>query len=323
MHDLDIWMVTAARPDYVAGVTHFAVYGHNHTIQDLSFNRLKDVCVGDVFTYTCGSDVYVYDVTSFFSDWRENVTAKYVDDFSLSPSLFYIISCGRGEHRYKDIVVEGTLRAVVPASDFYFDPVFYRDSFLKDEGVAYKEEDLTDTVSASCVYGSDLSVSGSVPFPADETLFDGCVSGEGSSSAPVLISSFLDVHMEDGKLSASCLSEDGCVVSCTMALFDSDGLVLARWQQPGDMPSVSLEDGASYAVGVLSVGDLSYEEPQAFFFKYHDGGISYDGEKDSASNGAPVWGERLFFALLVLFISVLGCVCVTLFVRDFFGERCV
>lgn len=34
-HDLDIWMVTEARPDYELGKTHMAIYGHNHTVQDL------------------------------------------------------------------------------------------------------------------------------------------------------------------------------------------------------------------------------------------------------------------------------------------------
>ena len=48
-YDLDIWMVTAARPDYTLGETHMCIYGHNHTAQDLSFNRLKDVEVGDAF----------------------------------------------------------------------------------------------------------------------------------------------------------------------------------------------------------------------------------------------------------------------------------
>ena len=42
-YNLDIWMVTAARPDYELGKTHYCIYGHNHTVQNLSFNRLKDV----------------------------------------------------------------------------------------------------------------------------------------------------------------------------------------------------------------------------------------------------------------------------------------
>lgn len=89
-HDLDIWMVTEARPDYELGKTHFAIYGHNHTVQDLSFNRLKDVTVGDVFTYTTDTGIWIYDVTRFFADWRELVTQNYIDNFSLPADKCYL-----------------------------------------------------------------------------------------------------------------------------------------------------------------------------------------------------------------------------------------
>ena len=128
-YDLDIWMTTAARPDYELGKTHFAIYGHNHTVQDLSFNRLKDVVVGDVFTYTTKDGVYIYDVTRFFADWREIVTKDYVDNFSLPADKCYIISCGRNEYRYKDIVVEGTLRCVVSIADYEKAPDYYKYSY--------------------------------------------------------------------------------------------------------------------------------------------------------------------------------------------------
>ena len=128
-YDLDIWMTTAARPDYELGKTHFAIYGHNHTVQDLSFNRLKDVVVGDVFTYTTKDGVYIYDVTRFFADWREIVTKDYVDNFSLPADKCYIISCGRNEYRYKDIVVEGTLRCVVSIADYEKASDYYKYSY--------------------------------------------------------------------------------------------------------------------------------------------------------------------------------------------------
>ncbi len=128
-YDLDIWMTTVARPDYELGKTHFAIYSHNHTVQDLSFNRLKDVVVGDVFTYTTKDGVYIYDVTRFFADWREIVTKDYVDNFSLPADKCYIISCGRNEYRYKDIVVEGTLRCVVSIADYEKAPDYYKYSY--------------------------------------------------------------------------------------------------------------------------------------------------------------------------------------------------
>ena len=133
VHDLDIWMVTVARPDYILGETHYCIYGHNHTVQDLSFNRLKDVRPKDVYTYTTEDGVYIYDVTRIFADWREQVTWDYVDNFTISPDKMYIITCGRGEYRYKDLVVEGTLRMVVPIDEFAEDPDYYMYELREEE----------------------------------------------------------------------------------------------------------------------------------------------------------------------------------------------
>lgn len=108
-YDLDIWMVTLARPDYELGNTHLCIYGHNHTAQNLSFNNLAQVQVGDEFYLYAESGYYRYEVTGFFADWRSNITQNYVDNFSISSDKCYILTCGRNEYRYKDIVVEGTL----------------------------------------------------------------------------------------------------------------------------------------------------------------------------------------------------------------------
>ena len=108
-HNLDMWMVTAARPDYVLGETHYAIYGHNHPVQNLSFNRLKDLSIGDTFKLISEKGIYIYEVTDIFSDWRENVTRKVVDNMELPETDCYIITCGRNEHRYKDLVVKGVL----------------------------------------------------------------------------------------------------------------------------------------------------------------------------------------------------------------------
>lgn len=112
-YDLDIWMVTAARPDYVLGSTHYCIYGHNHTAQDLSFNRLKDVEVGDYFYLTAESGRYIYLVTNVFAVTRESATSDYVDNFTISNDKCYIITCGRDDgvhnYRYLDLIVEGTL----------------------------------------------------------------------------------------------------------------------------------------------------------------------------------------------------------------------
>ena len=110
-HDLDIWMTTAAHPDYILGKTHYCIYGHNSPTQDLSFNNLKDVTVGDYFLLTSPTHVYVYDVTDFYAQWRELVTRDPICNFELPKEKCYIITCGRGQYRYRDIVVVGTLNA--------------------------------------------------------------------------------------------------------------------------------------------------------------------------------------------------------------------
>lgn len=108
-HNLDMWMVTSARPDYRLGTTHYVIYGHNHTRQNLSFNRLKDLEIEDTFILISDKGIFHYIVTEIFSDWRENITKKVVDNMNLTKEYCYIITCGRNEHRYKDLVVVGKL----------------------------------------------------------------------------------------------------------------------------------------------------------------------------------------------------------------------
>ena len=121
-YDLDIWMVTAARPDYTLGETHFCIYGHNHTAQDLSFNRLKDVEVGDAFYLTAESGRYTYRVTNVFAVSREEATSNYVDNFTIGSDKCYIITCGRDDgvknYRYLDLIVEGTLEEQMPLLEY-------------------------------------------------------------------------------------------------------------------------------------------------------------------------------------------------------------
>jgi LPXTG-site transpeptidase (sortase) family protein len=123
--DLDMWMVTMARPDMQLGKTHLAIYGHNHTSQNLSFNNLKNAAVGDEFYLYAESGIYTYEVVNIFSDWRTDTTSKYIDDFSIGADVCYIITCGRdnfligGEGtRYKDFLVEGHLTSRTSLSDY-------------------------------------------------------------------------------------------------------------------------------------------------------------------------------------------------------------
>lgn len=117
-HDLDLWMVVAARDEYVLGQTHYCIYGHNSTKQDLSFNNLQPNCkLGDTFTLTNEDGVYEYTITKLFSESRSRVTKNYVDNFNIDKNLCYIITCGRNEHRYKDFIVEGTLTKFTPLEE--------------------------------------------------------------------------------------------------------------------------------------------------------------------------------------------------------------
>lgn len=117
-HDLDLWMVVAARDEYVLGQTHYCIYGHNSTKQDLSFNNLQPNCkLGDTFTLTNEDGAYEYTITNLFSENRTRVTKNYVDNFNIDKNLCYIITCGRNEHRYRDFVVEGTLTKFTPLEE--------------------------------------------------------------------------------------------------------------------------------------------------------------------------------------------------------------
>ena len=119
-HDLDLWMVVAARDEYVLGQTHYCIYGHNSTKQDLSFNNLQPNCkLGDTFTLTNEDGVYEYTITNLFSENRTRVTKNYVDNFNIDKNLCYIITCGRNEHRYRDFIVEGTLTKFTPLEELF------------------------------------------------------------------------------------------------------------------------------------------------------------------------------------------------------------
>ncbi len=111
--NLDIWMVTAARPDYVLGETRYCIYGHNHTVQDLSFNKLQKVNVGEYFYLTGDSGRYVYKITNVFAVSRDDALVQYVDNASIGSDKCYLITCGRNDgvrnFRYLDLMVEGTL----------------------------------------------------------------------------------------------------------------------------------------------------------------------------------------------------------------------
>ncbi|MBR3436363.1 MAG: sortase [Lachnospiraceae bacterium] len=119
--DLDMWFTVSASGSLVPGKTHYAIFGHNHTVQNLSFNRLAEVSPGDYFTLTRGDTVYIYLVTDLLAMERNAGRTAYAYDDSVDPALCYIFTCGRDymlldgvSTRYKDFIVEGTLWKQVP-----------------------------------------------------------------------------------------------------------------------------------------------------------------------------------------------------------------
>jgi LPXTG-site transpeptidase (sortase) family protein len=118
-HDLDVWMVVQANDSYVLGETFYAIYGHNATTQDLSFNRLQtDVKLGDTFTLTNEDGIYTYEVTDLYSLSRQNVNSQIINNWDLPYTKCYLITCGRNEHRYKDYICEGTLVSFMTLDEY-------------------------------------------------------------------------------------------------------------------------------------------------------------------------------------------------------------
>ena len=151
-HDLEAWMTVQARPDYELGETHFCIYGHNAVSQELSFNKLRYVQIGEYFIITSGDKVYYYEVTDFFANWRESVTRDIVDNFDISKDKCYIITCGRDEYRWRDIVLVGDLKEVYTLEEWEKGEIHYYEVLKNDYkkiGVRNEKEKALLQISAS------------------------------------------------------------------------------------------------------------------------------------------------------------------------------
>ena len=229
-HDLDIWMTTAAHPDYVLGKTHYCIYGHNSPTQELSFNYLKYVQPGDYFILTSATDVYLYDVTDFYAEWRPAVTESPVCDFSISPDKCYIITCGRDQYRFKDILVVGTLRRKYTLSEWEKE---------KDEIVSERRENTE--------YFEDTREQLSLKM---EMQGGGLVA---TLTAP------------DGRP----IKDAGLCVTDTDGIFVSpNGAVFDKTDNNGQIKySISsFEDGAEYVIGGYKLNDPEFRDPNDVLF---------------------------------------------------------
>ncbi|MBR0086773.1 MAG: sortase [Lachnospiraceae bacterium] len=106
-HDLSIWMITSARPDYIPGETHFVIYGHYHEVQNLSFNRLHELKTGDSFTFTTKRETISCVIHRIYALSREEVRDQITDNFSLPAGRIYLVTCGKGKDKGLDLVIEG------------------------------------------------------------------------------------------------------------------------------------------------------------------------------------------------------------------------
>ena len=282
-YNLSIWLTTVSSPDIKLGETHYAIYGHNHLVQDLSFNRLKDVQIGDGFTLTKENRIYSYKVTDIFADWRSSGRKKYATNMNQDPSLCFIFTCGRDHWllngqatRYKDYIVVGTLQGVYSATEWQ-DKENIPPS-LEKETVAF-------------------------------------ITGN-------LVKTRLDVQTESGAqgmiLKVAHFDEnDRFVQGSVLSILDSDGIEVISWVQEGEFKEIHLPEG-TWVIAVTELAD-KYEEPPGKEVTVSSSltkilTIGEETEEKPISNS-----ESL---LIIAFISaVLTAVFLTLFIVSFWKHR--
>ena len=280
-HDLDIWLTTAACPDLELGKTHYAIYGHNHPVQNLSFNRLKDVQPGDSFTLTKGNDVYLYSVSEIFAEWRNVGRKKYAEDLSQDPDVCYIFTCGRdywplnGEStRYKDYIVKGVL---------------------------VKEMSLKEWNEA----GKTASGSGSSESPDEDN----------TKEEKALMKSVLKVTAKpkadsDGfTIFASVKDESGNFIpDARLALMNSDGNAVMSWIQADEPTELTVPEG-TWVIGVTEIDKDLYQEPpgKEIVITSKDVEIRRVGEETEegaiSNSGAILTAACLSAAMAVIFLA--------------------
>lgn len=115
--DFNMWMTVLYNPKMKLGETHLWIIGHNSLSQDLSFNRVRESEIGDIFYLYSYSGVYEYEVTDIFCEWRSAVNARYVTNMDIPDTVCYIATCGRDDiylpdgtsTRYRDFILKGEL----------------------------------------------------------------------------------------------------------------------------------------------------------------------------------------------------------------------
>ena len=298
VHDLDIWMVTEARPDYVLGDTHFCIYGHNHTVQDLSFNRLKYVQPGDSFTITDESGVWEYDVTDFFADWREIVTSDVVDNFNLPKDKCYIITCGRDEYRYKDIVVVGTLR---------------KDPRKADDEEETSEEDAEESaVWQSAETKPDETETPAASPASAEAIESASETTEPESTEPLRQTRLLLDYSRGMKV--SLVGPDNEPVDARVILVDEDGLFVEEWSEAVHTLRTELPLNTEFLISAFSEKTMpdGYDVPKEVVFTLKGNGSFHEEELSPIQEDVPSWAKysiiglsSLLAIMIIIFVIIL------------------
>ena len=279
--DLDIWMTTTAHKDYVLGKTHYCIYGHNSPTQSLSFNNLKHVGVGDIFLLTTEDYVYLYDVTDFYPQWRELVKKDITDNFSLPADKCFIITCGRDQYRYKDIIVEGTLREKYKIAEW--------------NGTDQKKM-LSETRSSAIpavIKAKKITTHITVRLEEDKLQIQ--LTDEEGRPLPGAVLCITD---SDG-LFLKEISES--------LITDENGSV--------NVPTENFSDGELYAAGALEIDTEQYEMPadQGFRIRYDDQEYEIlqdlaDVETTAGDYYMILWGGLMIILLILITVCVIQIV---------------
>lgn len=274
-HDLDIWMTTTAHTDYVLGETHYCIYGHNSPTQSLSFNELKHVEVGDVFLLTTEDSVYLYDVTAFFPQWRELVKKEITDNFNLPAEKCFIITCGRDQYRYKDIVVEGTLR----------------EKYTIDKWLGTEIEILPEEPEV---------ISGNIVSMKEETILSASLQGE---TLRLCLESKAGSPVQNAEL---CIADsDGLFLKNNQwnLVTDQNGIV--------DVPVSAFQTGVYYTAGTLNIGDTDqYEMPEDLEFMIRERSEQKELTAESVvSDASKMDSYMVIWGVMIILTAILAVIC--------------
>ena len=150
-YNLSNWHWVTSRSGYKIGETQICIYFHNYDTYTTSANGVKNLNIGEYFTFTTNENVYLYRIYDKLSEWREAVLDE--------PDTIYLVTCGRGEFRYKDLVVVGKMEAVYTLEEWETEKykITYNEQAAVEEEPKETEETLLNT-SLSVEYSDEYYI---------------------------------------------------------------------------------------------------------------------------------------------------------------------